>query len=111
MSTTWSLVLNSELNFVAIFNILTPQGPSAECLAHWPVPAEPMTASWNLRQTFDIFFYTDGNKGSDCRQGGGSVCWPGCYWAHSVIMAWLCSHGSGSGSHRMKAAGELFSGN
>ena len=29
----------------------------------------------------------------------------------TVIMAWLCSHGSGSGSHRMKAAGELFSGN
>ena len=34
---TWSLVPNSELNFVAIFNILTLQGPRCQCLA--PVPS------------------------------------------------------------------------
>ena len=92
-----------------IFSLPSPQcRASGHCC---PAAAEPMTASWNLRQTFWHFFSTRTEikalAARDPVSAGLAVTGP----TLTVIMAWLCSHGSGSGSHRMKAAGELFSGN
>ena len=95
-------------DFVAIFNILIPQPPVPSV---WPLlPSGRWTDDSFLEFATNFFwqFFTGTEiKVSSCT---GSSVWAHCAGNDSLPLAVLCSHGSGSGSHWMKAAGELFSG-